>query len=101
MAAIKVLSDSSGILHDICEPDCGVDGGQFKGIFMRNLIKLHQAAPSPTFDQFITANAASITYTDRNADNEFGLVWSKFQGTVTASTQSSALDALLAAAVLS
>ena len=25
-AAIKNLTDSNGILHDVCEPDCGADG---------------------------------------------------------------------------
>lgn len=31
-AAIDALS-KDGILHDECEPDCGIDGSQFKGMF--------------------------------------------------------------------
>lgn len=31
-AAIAALTDSNGILHDACEPDCGGDGSQFKGL---------------------------------------------------------------------
>ena len=39
-AAISPLTDSRGILHDTCEPKCGEDGVQFKGIFVRNLMAL-------------------------------------------------------------
>ena len=27
-AAIANLTDANGILHDVCEPDCGADGSQ-------------------------------------------------------------------------
>lgn len=27
-AAIANLTDSNGVLHDVCEPDCGADGSQ-------------------------------------------------------------------------
>jgi len=33
-AAIANLTDANGILHDVCEPDCGADGSQFKGILL-------------------------------------------------------------------
>jgi predicted alpha-1,6-mannanase (GH76 family) len=33
-AALKVLTDLNGILHDPCEPNCGADCPQFKGIFV-------------------------------------------------------------------
>ena len=39
-AAITHLTDANGILHDPCEPNCGADGPQFKGIFARNLMRL-------------------------------------------------------------
>ena len=49
LAGIKSLSDSNGILHDPCEPNCGADGPQFKGIFMRNLQKLQfTSSKTPT-----------------------------------------------------
>lgn len=44
LAGIDFISDSNGILHDPCDPDCGGDGPPFKGIFMRNLQKLHLVA---------------------------------------------------------
>jgi len=96
-AAIDHLSDSDGILHDPCEPDCGDDGPQFKGIFMRNLQILQAARPNETFERFIQQNADSIWVKDRGNGDQLGLVWSgPFTG-ATASTQSSACDALVAA----
>lgn len=44
-AAITLLADANGILHDPCEPKCGADGVQFKGIFIRNLVLLDKANP--------------------------------------------------------
>ena len=97
IAGIKFLSDSNGILHDPCEPDCGGDGPQFKGIFMRNLQQLQLKNPNDQFKTFIAENANSIWLNDRSADDQLGLLWSgPFKG-ATASTQSSAADALVAA----
>ena len=31
-AALAALTDENGILHDPCEPNCGGDGTQFKGV---------------------------------------------------------------------
>ncbi|KAL3420965.1 glycosyl hydrolase [Phlyctema vagabunda] len=98
-AAIAALSDADGILHDSCEPDCGADGSQFKGIFMRNLRKLAEVYPETGTLHFINHNARSIWFQDRRDRSELGLVWSgPHAGSVNASTQSSALDALVAAA---
>lgn len=100
MAAIKKLSDSNGILHDVCEPDCGNDGPQFKGIFMRNLQVLQQAMPNAKFGDFIQKNADSIWINARGPGDKLDLVWSGLYKSATASTQSSALDALVAAVAL-
>jgi predicted alpha-1,6-mannanase (GH76 family) len=98
-AAIKDLSDSNGVLHDPCEPNCGADGSQFKGIFMRNLQILQAATPDKSYLSFIATNAASIWAKDRNAANQLSVDWAgPFVGSANASTQSSALDALVAAA---
>ncbi len=68
---------------------------------MRNLRYLHKAAPQPAFQTFIQQNANSIWANDRfNNNNTLGLVWSGPHGAgggPTAATQSSALDALVAA----
>lgn len=96
-AAIEHLSDCDGILHEPCEPHCGNDGPQFKGIFMRNLQLFQAARPSAAFGKFIRRNADSIWLKDRGSGDQLGLVWSgPFTG-ADASTQSSACDALVAA----
>ncbi|KAI7788333.1 hypothetical protein LA080_010666 [Diaporthe eres] len=99
-AAIEALSEN-GILHESCEPnDCGADGSQFKGIFMRNLYYLQLEAPQESFRSFILDNADSIWNNDRNSSDFLGLVWSgppSAGGFPNASTQSSALDTLVAA----
>jgi len=41
-SALQELTDKNGILHDPCEPNCGADGSQFKGIFVRNLLALNK-----------------------------------------------------------
>jgi predicted alpha-1,6-mannanase (GH76 family) len=97
-AAIHALTDANGILHDVCEPNCGADGSQFKGVFARNLQILQLASPETRFKTFLDTNANSIWANDRNARNELNLVWSGplVQQPANASTQSSALDALVA-----
>ena len=99
-AAIYELSDDNGVIHDGCEPGCGGDGNQFKGIFMRNLQLLAEAAPDDAFTDSIRTNADSIWMNNRNEDqgNALSLVWSgPFVSPANASTHSSAMDALVAA----
>lgn len=96
-AAIRKLIDANGILHDSCEPRCGADGLQFKGIFVRNLALLNQRTPQKRYRNFIETNAQSILENDQEPDHSFGLVWSGPPQAPNASTQSSALDALVAA----
>ncbi|KAF2126746.1 glycoside hydrolase family 76 protein [Dothidotthia symphoricarpi CBS 119687] len=98
-AAITELSDSNGVIHDACEPDCGIDGTQFKGIFIRNLQMLQQAAPDKTFVETIQKNAESVWM---NIGSEtmgvtFGADWTSSRGVANAAAQSSAMDALVAA----
>lgn len=96
-AAMTVLSDSNGILHEKCEPNCGNDAPQFKGILVRNLQYLQQAYPDDAVKYFIETNANSIWSKDQISDQKLGLLWSGPPSPMTAATQSSALDALLAA----
>ena len=91
------LVDKNGILHEPCEPNCGADGTQFKGIFIRNLSGLDQIAPNPRYENFISKNANSLWAGAHPPDYHLGLIWSAPYGTANASTQSSAADALVAA----
>ena len=101
-AAINRMCDANGVLHDVCEPyNCGLDGSQFKGIFLRNLQILNQAAPRQQYYETIVKNAASIWEYDRGSDNRIGLVWSgPYNDDGNAVTQTSGVDALIAAASL-
>ena len=96
-AAITKLSDANGILHEPCEPTCDVQGAQFKGVFMRNLQVLQQAVHEHQFQTFITKNADSIWANDRNG-TELSQDWAgPFIPPSSATPQSAALDALVAA----
>jgi len=103
LAAVDHLSDANGILHDPCEPNCGADGVQFKGIFLRNLMSLNDSFPDERYVQFARANADSIWTQDQGPDYQFGQVWSgPFQpDNSAAASQTSALDAIIAAAEMS
>lgn len=95
-AAIATLAPN-GILRDRCEPNCGADGPQFKGIFVRDLILLQQASPKPAYKTFIERNADSIWANDRNSRNQLSVRWAgPFVAPANASTQSSAMDCLVA-----
>lgn len=97
-AAVTHFSDKTGILHEPCEPKCSADGIQFKGIFLRNLRDLSAIDSDPQFLHAFAVNADAIWTKSRTANNTFGVVWSGPPGEPNAGTQSSALDAFIAAA---
>jgi len=101
-AALGLLSDSQGIIRESggCEPNCGGDGSQFKGVFMRNLHYLHAVAPQDAFRSAILKNADSIWASNRNGNNQLGISWAgpvEAGGGPNASTHSSAMDVLVGA----
>lgn len=106
-AAISRLITDDGILQEAtgCEEDepdrCGADGGQFKGIFIRNLAYLHQAAPEDRYRDFILLNADTIWEKNRNADDLMGAAWYGPYYDTTGIHHSSALDAIVAAVAVS
>jgi len=104
-ATINLLTDSNGILVDACG-DCGGDGGQFKGVFARNLQFMYNRADGLTdgnktiFRNFLQNNANSLWTNDQSG----GLLGPLWQGPYEAAgpnTQGSALDLLVAAAGVS
>lgn len=106
-AAIKALQNADGILleTDQCElkaGNCGRDGQQFRGIFVRNVRYLNSVAPDKDLTDFVTRNADSIWAKDRSGDdNKLGVAWAGPYLPATGPTQSSALDALVAAIAIS
>ncbi len=96
-AALAHLADAQGILHDACEPNCGEDGIQFKGVFMRNLSALNRSVHDARYTSFLTTNADSVWLKDRGDGDQFGLVWSGPPSSLNAGSHSSALDALVGA----
>lgn len=99
-AAITYLTDGQGVIHDPCEPNCGADGVQFKGIFVRNLAALNATRPQAKYQSFIQVNASAIWNDSQGPKFQFGQVWSGPFDAGNAAIQSSALDAIVAAAEL-
>ncbi|PHH65870.1 hypothetical protein CDD81_1239 [Ophiocordyceps australis] len=104
-AAMRSLSNANGILveTDGCEVRagrCGSDGQQFKGIFIRNLRYLNTARPRQEFKDFIIRNADSILQNDRSG-GKLGVSWPGPYFEATGPSQSSALDAIVAAIAVS
>lgn len=99
-AAIQKLAPK-GILQEACEEnrDCGADGPQFKGIFMRHLSDLYQTLPKPQYKAFIVQNAASV-WSRRDRDNRLGLSWASEFDQADAARQSSGMDVVNAAILL-
>lgn len=89
-----------GILQEPCKPNCGADGAQFKGIFIRNLYYLYQNTNKQTYKNFINKNADSIWRRSRNHANQFGFAWAGTFDGADAARQSAALDTINAAIFL-
>jgi len=94
------LIEKHGVLHESCEPDCGADGTQFKGIFMRNLAALYRIAPSASTRDFVMKNADAVWNGMQPPKYEIGTSWSEPHRAANASTQSSGVDALVAGAAV-
>ncbi len=89
------MADANGILN---ETPCGGEiCVQFKGVFMRNLAYLYRSRPLPEFRTYMRLQSDNLWNSNKNAQNQFGYQWQKPFDTATASRQSSALDALVAA----
>lgn len=97
-ATMTTLVTPAGILK---EPrGGGPDLPQFKGVFMRNLARLSEVAPKPEYKMFADTNADSIWINAQGTHYRFCGNWQgpcdSFDGT----RQTSALDALIAAAAM-
>ena len=99
-AAITRLVDDKGILHDPCEPKCGADGVQFKGIFVRNLVLLNRASHQESYLSFIDRNADAVWRDAQGPNFQLGERWSGPFISADAASQTSALDTLVGAAAV-
>lgn len=94
-ATISRLS-RNGILRERNEPNCGADGEQFKGVFMRHVFSLYEATKEEKYRDFIVNNAESV-WKNRNPETQaFGVSWSVDNTKISTATHSSALEALVA-----
>lgn len=103
LGAIKQLATpNNGILTDLGYPaDMDATGAQFKGVFVRNLMYLQAVYGRKQYVEFIQKNADSIWHADRQKDGKFGALWQGPIKSLSAAAQVSALDCLIAAAVVS
>jgi predicted alpha-1,6-mannanase (GH76 family) len=102
-AALRSLVDASGILTEPGE--AGFDGRaddstQFKGIFVRYLHDLARHSGKEAYPAFLLANAGSVLANAGNPAGEYGLHWAGPFDKADASRQTSAVEALTAAAAL-
>lgn len=101
--AIAALSNENGILEEVdkCElkaGHCGIDGKTFKGIFVRNLRYLYDAAPQADIRAFILRNADSVWKNARDPKTgKLGVAWTGPYVEATGPSHGSALDVLVAA----
>jgi len=94
-ATMTTLVTKTGVLAE--PPGGGPDLPQFKGIFLRNLVRLNKVKPSAKYKSFAEANAASIWANDQGPNHEFGDHWEGPFDSGDGTRQTSALDALIAA----
>jgi predicted alpha-1,6-mannanase (GH76 family) len=100
-ATVSRLTSPQGILTELCEPaNCNSDQSQFKGIFARHLHEFYLRSGKRAYRDFLLANADSIWDNARNPADQLGLRWGGPFDQADASRQSSALQALIAAAAL-
>ena len=98
-ATTTMMVDANGTLK---EAPCGGDiCTQFKGVFMRNLAALYRARPLPEYQAFMRHQSDQLWTSNKNVQDQFGYEWDVPFDKATASRQSSALDALVAAVMSS
>lgn len=108
-AAIKpngAFANADSVLTEGCVAanSCGGDGDQFKGVLLRGIQELYMERPTDALKAFVLANAQSIWNNDfqqQAAGTTLGVDWRGPFTDGTAETQSSALDCLNAAVLVS
>lgn len=87
-----------GVLTEPCEAGgCDINGPSFKGIYVRNLGELDRALPDHPYRDYLTGQAATAYEHNRTSDNQYGLHWAGPIQDISAASQQSAVDLLVAA----
>lgn len=88
---------ASGVLKESCEPSsCNTDQQSFKGIFVRSLKIFTRLSGSTKYAGFFTAQRNAVISKDTNSTNQIGLQWNGPITALTAQSQASGIDALVA-----
>lgn len=100
-AVLQQKTSEAGILLESCDPsDCGADGEQFKGVFVRYLGYLAEALPDSYEAQrrryiaFVSKNAESVWSCSRGADGQVRESWMCLASPADTTTHASGLDSL-------
>ncbi|MBM9475323.1 hypothetical protein JL107_02580 [Nakamurella flavida] len=87
-----------GVLTEPCEATgCDVNGPSFKGIYVRNVGELNRALDDHPYQDYLAGLAAVAYENDRTPDDQYGLHWAGPLDHVSAASQQSAVDLLVAA----
>lgn len=87
-----------GVLTEPCEAyGCDVDGPTFKGVFVRNLAELNRALDDHPYSDYLLEQATTAYENARTDGNQYGVHWNGPISRISAATQQSAVDLLIAA----
>jgi len=87
-----------GVLVEPCEATgCDINGPSFKGIYVRNLGELNRVLTDHPYSPYLLDQATSAYDNNRTSDSEYGIHWAGPIAAISAATQQSAVDLLVAA----
>lgn len=91
------MVSTDGILTEYGYPDVQEGAEQFKGVFARNLVYLHQALPDQGYADFLMKDADSVWQHGRAGDERIEVNWQGPIRSVDAVSHVSGLDCLVGA----
>jgi hypothetical protein len=87
-----------GILTEPCEAGgCDINGPSFKGIYVRNLGELNEVLEDHPYSDYLEKQATTAHEHNRDDGDEYGLHWAGPVENVSAASQQSVVDLLVAA----